>query len=61
MQIDTMILMGMVKHSQSSQNSKFKCMDHYLVLPFIHCYLPFVAFSDKIYAPVSFKIVLKVC
>ena len=31
----------------------------YLVLPFIHCYLLFVAFSDKIYAPVSFKIVLK--
>ena len=31
----------------------------YLVLPFIHCYLLFVAFSNKIYAPVSFKIVLK--
>ena len=31
----------------------------YLVLPFIHCYLLFVAFSDKIYAPVSFKIILK--
>ena len=31
----------------------------YLVLPFIHCYLLFVAFSDKIYAPVSFKTVLK--
>ena len=31
----------------------------YLVLPFIHYYLLFVAFSNKIYAPVSFKIVLK--
>ena len=31
----------------------------YLVLRFIHCYLLFVAFSDKIYAPVSFKIILK--
>ena len=30
----------------------------YLVLAFIHCYLLFVAFSDKIYAPVSFKVVL---
>ena len=30
----------------------------YLVLPFIHCYLLSVAFSDKIYAPVSFNIVL---
>ena len=31
----------------------------YLVLPFIHCYLLFLAFSNKIYAPVSFKIVFK--
>ena len=30
-----------------------------LVLPFIHCYLLFVAFSDKTYVPVSIKIVLK--
>ena len=33
----------------------------YLVLPFIHYYLLFVVFSDKIYPPVSFKVVLKVC
>ena len=32
----------------------------YLVLPFIHYYLLFVVFSDKIYPPVGFKIVLKV-
>ena len=31
----------------------------YLVLPFIHCYLLFVAFSYKVHAPVSFNIVLK--
>ena len=31
----------------------------YSVLPFIHHYLLFIAFSDKIYAPVRFKIVLK--
>ena len=31
----------------------------YLASPFIHCYLFFVVFSNKIYAPVSFKIVLK--
>ena len=30
----------------------------YLVLPFTHYYLLFVAFSDKIYALVSFKVVL---
>ena len=33
----------------------------YLVLLLIHYYLIFVAFSDKIYASVSFKIVLKIC
>ena len=33
---------------------------NYLVSSFIHCYLLFVVFSNKIYAPVSFKIVLKV-
>ena len=31
----------------------------YSILPFIHYYLLFIAFSDKIYAPVSFKIVSK--
>ena len=31
----------------------------YLVSPFIHCYLLFVVVSNKIYAPVSFKITLK--
>ena len=31
----------------------------YLVLSFIHYYLCFVAFSRKIYAPASFKIVFK--
>ena len=30
LQIDTMILMGMVKHSQSSQNSKFAMSLQYL-------------------------------
>ena len=30
LQIDTMILMGMVKHSQSSQNSKFTMFLQYL-------------------------------
>ena len=30
LQIDTMILMGMVKHSQSSQDSKFAMSSHYL-------------------------------
>ena len=30
LQIDTMILMGMVKHSQSSQNSKFAMSSQYL-------------------------------
>ena len=30
LQIDTMILMGMVKHSQSSQNSKFAMFLQYL-------------------------------
>ena len=30
LQIDTMILMGMVKHSQSSQDSTFAMSSHYL-------------------------------
>ena len=30
LQIDTMILIGIVKHSQSSQNSKFKMSLQYL-------------------------------
>ena len=31
----------------------------YLVSSFIDCYLLFVVFSNKIYAPTSFKVVLK--
>ena len=30
LQIDTMVLMGMVKHSQSSQSSKFTMSSQYL-------------------------------
>ena len=33
----------------------------YLVSSFMHCYLFFVVFSNKIYAPVSFKLLLTIC
>ena len=38
----------------------FTVLYDYLVSSFVHCYLHYVIFSNKIYALVNFKIVLKI-
>ena len=54
MQIDTMILMGMAKHSQSSRNSKFAISLQYLKKEV----LDEVDFCLQINITVSYKLIL---
>ena len=47
-------------HLFDSLHKYFTVLYEYLVSSFIHCYLHYAVFSNKIYGPVSFKIVIKI-